>query len=137
MFKGTVINYYTQQPMATVKVSDGYNIALTDAEGRYELSGWDKAHVINVGLLTARHDDWYINVDGRSTDYNFYVKPVTTGDNFCFLHMSDSEIENRRSNDWIDFGRRIVKEENPAFFINTGDLCREDGLSRQFLLMNS
>jgi len=137
MFKGIVTNYYTKTPMENVRVTDGLNIVYTDAEGKYELPGWEHARVISVGLLTDRHDDWYINVEGHKGDFNFYVKPVTTGDNFCFLHMSDSEIENRRSNDWIDFGRKIVKDEQPAFFINTGDLCREDGLSRHYLLMNS
>lgn len=137
MFKGVVINSYTNKPMENVRVTDGYNIALTDAEGKYELAGWEHARVVSVGLLTACHDDWYKIVEDGKEDFNFCVKPVVTGDNFSFLHMSDSEIENRRSNDWIDFGRKLVKDEQPAFFVNTGDLCRNDGLSRHYLLMNS
>jgi len=137
MYNGKVTNYFTKQPMAGVKVSDGMNIVLTDEEGRFSLPGWERAHVINVGLLTECHDDWYINIEGHKGDFDFVVKPTECGDNFCFMHMSDSEIEGRSKNDWIDFVRKTVKEEKPAFFVNTGDLCREDGLNRHYLLMNS
>lgn len=137
MFNGHVINFFNGKPMQGVSVSDGLNVVRTDADGKFSLPGHDKAKVVNVGLLTERHDDWYINVEGHEGDFDFLVKPVACGDNFSFLHISDTEIEGRSKNDWLDYARRLVKEENPLFFANTGDLCRADGLARHHLLMNS
>ena len=137
MYTGSVTNYFTKKPLPHVPVSDGRNVVFTDEEGRFALPGWERAHVVNVGLLTECHDDWYLPVDGREDGYDFTVKPVVTGDNFCFLHMSDSEIEGRSRNDWIDYVRALVKKERPAFYINTGDLCRADGVPRHAYLMNS
>lgn len=137
MYSGKVINFFNKQPMPNVSVSDGMNIVLTDSEGKFSLPGWEKAKVINVGLLTECHSDWYINIEGHDGDFDFEVKPINCADNFSFLHISDTEIEGRSKNDWIDFARGLVKSERPAFFINTGDLCRKDGLARHHLLMNS
>ncbi len=136
MYTGKVTNYFTKKPMENVKVSDGLNITLTDSDGNFSLPEREDAHVINVGLLTECHGDWYINTDNHTGDFDFCVKPVTCGDNFSFMHMSDSEIEGRSKNDWIDFVRETVKQEKPLFFTNTGDLCRADGLARHYLLMN-
>lgn len=137
MYNGKVTNYFTKQPIAGVPVSDGMNIVYTDEEGEYTLPGWEKAHVINVNMLTECPEDWYINIEGHKGDFDFCVKPVECGDEFSFMHVSDTEIEGRSKNDWIDFIRKTVKDEHPLFYTNTGDLCRVDGLMRHHYLMNS
>ena len=137
MYNGKVINYYNKEPMANVQVTDGMNIVYTDENGCFSLPGWEKANVISLNMLTNSHNDWFKNIKGHEGDFDFVVKPATCDDEFSFLHISDSEIEGRRSNDWIDFLRDTVKKESPMFFMNTGDLCREDGMARTYLLMNS
>ncbi len=137
MYKGKVINYYTNKPIQNIQVSNGTDITYTDANGCFSLPQSENVHVINVNMLTKCHDDWYINIDSHQGDFNFRVKPVEEREEFSFLHISDTEIEGRDNNNWIDFVKNTVKEEKPMFFINTGDLCREDGLKRSYLLMNS
>lgn len=137
MFKGSVTNFYTKMPMANVRVSDGKNIVFTNDEGKFSLPGWERANVINVNLLTNSHDDWYFNIDTHEGDFDFVVKPAQVGESFSFLHTSDTEIAGSRHNDWIDFARACVKEQKPAFFINTGDLACPDGVARHHLVMNS
>lgn len=136
MFNGTVTDYFTKAPLADIPVSDGKNIVLTDKDGRFSLPGWEKAHIVYVNLLTECHADWYISTDGHVGDYDFCVKPVKTTDNFSFFHVSDTEIEGRSQNGWLDFIRKTVSREHPLFFAHTGDLCRADGVARHCYLMN-
>lgn len=136
MFTGTVYSKYDRRPLAGIPVSDGLNITTTDQEGRFTLEGWERAHVLHVGVLTRGFDDWFLNIDGHEGDYDFFIDKVEVGSDFCFLHTSDTEIEGRRVIHWIDFLRDKVKEEKPAFFINTGDLARYD-VPRHLLVMNS
>ena len=137
MYNGKVINYYNKEPLANVQVTDGRNIVYTDENGCFSLAGWEKANVISVNMLTNSHNDWFINIKGHEGDFNFTVKPTQCDEEFSFMHISDTEIEGRGSNDWIDFVRETVKNEKPLFYMNTGDLCREDGMARTYLLMNS
>lgn len=137
MYTGSVTSYFTKQPLAGVPVSDGKSIVLTDTDGRFCLPGREKAQLIYVNLLTECHDDWYLPIEGHTGAFDFCVKPVIGKESFSFLHISDTEIEGRSQNDWLDFVRKTVKKEQPLFFANTGDLCREDGLRRHSYLMNS
>lgn len=134
MFYGRVTDH-KGTPLQGVPVSDGRNIALTDAEGNYTLPGWERAHVIHVNVLTRDHFDWFIYIDGRER-YDFAIEPVETAEEFSFLHVSDTEIENEPPVTFIPFMQETVKAHSPAFFINTGDICREDGLRRHYLCMN-
>ncbi|MBQ9132189.1 MAG: PQQ-binding-like beta-propeller repeat protein [Clostridia bacterium] len=135
MYQGKVIDKQSKQPLAGVAVSDGRNITLTDENGCYTLPGWERAHVINVGMLTRGHDDWFLNIAGHVGDFDFAVTPVATSSDFCFLHISDTEIEGQYMADWIPFLQQTVKEQKPTFFSNTGDLCRT-AVERHYLAMN-
>ena len=137
MFKGKVKHRKNGKPLCGIKVTDGLNIALTDENGCYELPGWERARVISVGLLTRRHYDWYIYAEGHQGDFDFLVEPVdVSSSDFCFLHNSDIEVELRDDSDYLDFMRAEVRKNKPAFFANTGDMCR-DGIYRMYLAMNS
>ena len=137
VFKGKVKHRKSGKPLCGIKVTDGLNIALTDENGCYELPGWERARVISVGLLTRRHDDWYIYAEGHQGDFDFLVEPVdVSSSDFCFLHNSDIEVELRDDSDYLDFMRAEVRKNKPAFFANTGDMCR-DGIYRMYLAMNS
>jgi len=135
-YTGRVLKRRTGEPMENIPVSDGRNTVLTDAEGRYTLDGWERARIINVGVLTRRQSDWYISIDDREGDYDFFIDKADTSEIFSFMHTSDTEIEERPFADFISFMRDEVAKHNPAFFINTGDLCRDDGVKRHYLAMN-
>ena len=133
---GKVTDRKSGTPLEGIRVSDGRNIVLTDQEGRFSLEGWKRAHVIHVDVLTTRHSDWFIYINGHVGDFDFCIDPVVTPSDYCFLHISDTEIENRPFTDQIFDLRQRVKENRPAFFIHTGDLCRDDGVARHYQVMN-
>ena len=136
-YSGRVFDRKSGSPLSDIPVSDGRNIVFTDENGRFELSGWERAHIINVASLTQRHCDWYIPISGHEGDFNFYIELCdTASENFSFLHTSDTEIENRPENEWIGFAKKTAKERSSAFLMHTGDLCREDGVKRHYLAMN-
>ncbi len=136
-FSGKVTHRKDGSPLPNIPVSDGRNTVFTDNDGRFLLPGWERAHMINVAVLTERHSDWYMPTEGHTGDFNFVIDPSKTRDgDFCFLHTSDTEIENRFENEWVDFAKESVKKHSPAFFMHTGDLCREDGVKRHYLAMN-
>lgn len=122
--------------IAGVAVSDGINTVFTDSAGMYRLEGFERSYVLNVGVLTNSHDDWYVYTDCKDGVYDFCIDPVTDAKEFCFLHTSDTEIENTPKVEWIDFAKDTVKEHSPAFFIHTGDLCRQNGVTRHYKVFN-
>lgn len=124
-------------PLENVPVTDGRNVCRTDKEGRFVLDGWERARFIHVDILTTWHDDWYLPIDGHKGDFDFRVSPAAVSNReFCFLHTSDTEIESRDFCDAVTFMRQKVVENSPAFFMHTGDLCRDGGVQRHYLAMN-
>jgi lysophospholipase L1-like esterase len=117
-------------PLAGVRVSDGRNVVLTDAEGRYQLPGWERSRVLHVGVLTKQRDDWFVCTDGKEGVYDFTLSPAPQQEDFCFLHVSDTEINGRKQLDWMDFLAKQVQLHKPAFLLNTGDLFAVEGTKR-------
>ena len=117
-------------PLAGVRVSDGRNVVLTDAEGRYQLPGWERSRVLHVGVLTKQRDDWFVCTDGKEGVYDFTLSPAPQQEDFCFLHVSDTEINGRKQLDWVDFLAKQVQLHKPAFLLNTGDLFAVEGTRR-------
>lgn len=135
VLKGRVLNSQSGQPLSGVSVSDGRNFAVTDAEGAYTLERWDGAHVLFVNLLTEGHNDWFYYLENGREIYDFSLLPVNTQSDFCFFHVSDTEIDGREYMDCATFMNRLVKEHKPAFFSHTGDLGRTS-VARHYLVMN-
>lgn len=117
-------------PLAGVRVSDGRNVVLTDAEGRYALPGWERSRVLHVGVLTRNREDWFVCTDGKAGVYDFTLSPAPQQEDFCFLHVSDTEINGRKQLDWVDFLAKQVQLHKPAFLLNTGDLFAVEGTKR-------
>ena len=136
IYTGTVASSFGKKPLAGIPVSDGRNITKTDENGRFTLEAWEGTHMLHVDVLTRGQNDWFISTKNHEGEYHFFIDKVDVGSDFCFLHTSDTEVEGRRVVDWIDFMRNKVKEEKPAFFIHTGDLCRQ-AVTRHVYAMNS
>lgn len=126
-YSGKVTDKRTGKPMAGVPVSDGRNVVLTDAEGRYSLPGWERSHTVSVSMLTNAHDDWYYFTGGVAGNYDFAVTPAKT-DRFEILHVSDTEITLDRDVEWVSFLQELCRKEMPAFLIHTGDITRREGI---------
>ncbi len=138
MYHGHVYNK-EGKPICGVRVSDGLNISLTDADGAYELPGWERANLISVNLLTRSHNDWYKMIEAGIFDYDFYVTPYEKEGGSSFLHISDTEIfaNGAKGEDWLGFVHACIEEQHPDFLIHTGDICSKPGLEEHYKLLNS
>lgn len=139
-FIGTVKDKETNEPVQNVLVTDGRNVVKTDEDGKFELKGWRKSHLITItvpsGYVT---DEFFIPVEKTTESYDFTIKKseLTSQENHSFIQISDTEINARGVGEWINDVKDIVKETNPAFLIHTGDICYEDGLKRHIKDMNT
>lgn len=136
-YSGTVTDAATGLPLPGIRVSDGRNIVCTDREGHYALPGWERSRLVFVQALTTGDDDWFVYTGGESSVYDFAVQLVTQQEDFCFFHISDTEINSHPELEWVPWLAEDAKSSRPAFIINTGDLFAVDGIKRQRAECNS
>lgn len=139
-FSGTVTESSTGAPISNVCVTDGRNVVKTDENGRFELKGWRKSHFVTITVPAGYEtDDFYIPVDKsvKSYDFSLNKSELTNQKNHCFVQISDTEIGENGTGDWLEDLKNIVDENDPAFLIHTGDICYEDGLKRHIKDMNT
>ncbi|MGH0035178.1 MAG: metallophosphoesterase [Myxococcota bacterium] len=92
-----------------VVVHRGFEVAVSDAEGRYVLAGASEARgSSNDGLVHLTRPDgwdcavWYRPVEGGSLDFALVRRTAAAEDGFTFVHLSDAHVFDRAS-DFIDF----------------------------------
>lgn len=137
-FSGTVTE--NGNPVAGVSVTDGYNVVKTDEKGSFELDGWRKSRFVAITVPSGYQTDaFYIPVEKNTESYDFTLEKsdLTAQENHCFLQISDTEIGEQGTGEWLDTIKDIIKEKNPAILIHTGDICYEDGLKRHIKDMNT
>jgi outer membrane protein assembly factor BamB/predicted phosphodiesterase len=124
-----------------VAVSDGLNVVLTDAEGKFSLPGHAKERFIFItlpsGYTISKH---YIPVS--ATEFTFGLKPFPgrVGDDGShkFIHISDTEISETQSHEvWANKIRDYARNEQVAFIVHTGDICYEAGMTSHIKLINT
>ena len=86
--------------IAGVKVSDGYNIVITDSRGRFTLSGWNKARFITV-YQPADYtcSQWFIPVEKDKSQFSFALQSTKKKDDVSFVHIADTETF--QFGDWL------------------------------------
>lgn len=139
-FSGTVTESGTGNPISNVSVSDGRNVVKTDENGNFEIDGWRKSRFITVTVPSGYEtDNFYIPVDKSKESYDFTLNKsaLTAQENHCFVQISDTEIGENGTGEWLDGVKDIIKENNPAFLIHTGDICYEAGLKKHIEEMNT
>lgn len=137
---GTVTENGTNAPVAGVSVTDGRNVVKTDDNGKYEIKVWRKSHFIAITIPSGYEtDSYYIPFDKAKESYDFSLdkSDVTSQTEHCFLQISDTEIGENGTGEWLDTVKEIVKENKPAFLIHTGDICYEAGLKKHIEEMNT
>lgn len=137
---GTVTENGTNAPVAGVSVTDGRNVVKTDDNGKYEIKVWRKSHFIAITIPSGYEtDSYYIPFDKSKESYDFSLdkSDVTSQTEHCFLQISDTEIGENGTGEWLDTVKEIVKENKPAFLIHTGDICYEAGLKKHIEEMNT
>ncbi len=111
--------------VAGVAVSDQHGIAVTGADGRYELTLAADARLVFVsvpdGFASKRR--WVpLGTVGEPVD--FALEPRVKTSTFTFLHASDTHLDERSLPRMRRLGE-IVEREKPDFMILTGDLVRD------------
>lgn len=138
-FKGTVKDI-DGSPVANVSVTDGRHVVKTDENGEFKLSGWVKSHFVTITVPSGyKSEEFYKAVDRKIKSYDFTLEKseLTASENHCFLQISDTEINEKGTGEWLESIKELIKEENPAFLIHTGDICYEDGLKQHIKDMNT
>lgn len=139
-YSGVVTELEGGAPVSDVSVTDGRNVAKTDENGKFELKGWRKSRFVTITVPSGyKTDDFYIPVEKGKESYDFVLEKseLTAQENHCFVQISDTEIGEKGTGEWLDEVKYIIKENNPAFLIHTGDICYEAGLKRHIEDMNT
>lgn len=137
---GTVTENGTNAPVAGVSVTDGRNVVKTDDNGKYEITVWRKSHFISITIPSGYEtDSYYIPFDKAKESYDFSLNKsdVTAQADHSFIQISDTEIGENGTGEWLDAVKVLVKENKPAFLIHTGDICYEAGLKKHIEEMNT
>ena len=137
-YSGVVYDNHSGKPMASVAVSNGREVVLTDEKGGYSLAGWCKTKFITVTVPSGYWSNaFYLPVSGKKTGYDFHLDRLETDlTNHTFLHVTDSEVGADGADGWVEKLREIAGEVHPAFIIHTGDICYIDGLKAHIHDMN-
>lgn len=138
-YAGTVTQKGSNMPLAGVSVTDGRNVVKTDADGRFELKGWRKSRFITLTVPSGfAAETFYLRIEKETKRYDFMLeKTDADSTQHTFLHISDTEIGEDGTGEWLDSLRGVVQEIKPALLIHTGDICYEAGLKRHIQDMNS
>jgi len=139
-YAGRVTESETGNPISDVSVTDGRNVVKTDENGEFKLKGWRKSHFVTVTTPSGYEtDNYYIAVDKKLDSYDFTFKKsdAAAQKNHSFLQISDTEIGEDGTGEWLNNLKKLVKENQPAFLIHTGDICYEAGLKRHIKEMNT
>ncbi len=137
---GFVIDSETKEPLSNICVTDGRNVVKTDENGAFEISLWRKAHFITVTMPSGYStENYYIRIDKSVDSYDFTLdkSEITADTEHSFIQISDTEIGENGTGEWLDDLKKLVNENNPAFLIHTGDICYEAGLKKHIEEMNT
>ena len=118
-------------PLASIRVSDGFTVVLTDEDGRYELSPHERQTTVSVVTPADRRTDsfWHPVEEGRSDGYDFRLAARPKRSSFSFLQVSDLETSGWSLREFYEQLRnRLTAEGDAAFVVFSGDICRADGM---------
>ena len=126
-FTGRVTIEGTQQGLAAVRVSDGLNVTITDAQGKYILPGHPKQRFVFIttpaGYRTT--ETFWQRTDSSRKQYDFVLRPSAQSGKF--LRITDTETW--RYDAWVTDLKEYVQAEGADFLIHTGDICYEKGMA--------
>ena len=139
-YSGKVTEADTGNPVSGVMVTDGRNVVKTDENGQFTLKGYRKTRFITITTPSGYTcENFYISASKDTEKYNFALTKDerTAAEDHSFIQISDTEIGENGVGDWLNYVKKAVADEKPAFLIHTGDICYEAGLKRHKSDMNS
>ncbi len=135
------------KPLMGIRVTDGFKVVLTDADGAYSLAHNPKTRTVSVVVPADRqavenvqssqgvsNAFWQTVSAEKSTGIDFRLTPRVRRKEFSFIQFSDQEFAGSSLPFYRGVGERGVSEDC-AFVISTGDLCYEKGIRMSALEM--
>ena len=136
--RGKVVK--NEGPVAGVIVTDGLQCVRTDAKGEFAIPERKGARFVSVTVPSGyRCADFYYPISSATSSYYFWLYPwkPSAGKGCSFVHLADSEIAGSHDTQWMDDVKRVADEDDAAFIVHTGDICRYRGMRAHLLSMNS
>lgn len=119
-----------------VKVSDGYNVTVTDSKGCFSLPGWGKARFITVYQPAGYScKEWYIPIENNKMHFNFAMQFQGQKTGVSFVQISDTETF--QFGDWLTNLKEYATVNQPDFIVHTGDICYKRGMTWHARNVNS
>ncbi|PZX56769.1 outer membrane protein assembly factor BamB family protein [Algoriphagus chordae] len=124
---GNGVKDASEKGVSEAVVSDGLHVIRTNADGTFDLEGWEKQRFVTI-YPSADFDSptRYIPITSNSQNYDFGVIAKEKKENVTFLHISDTETY--EYGDWVDDLKKYIKVQKPDFVVHTGDICYESGM---------
>lgn len=131
--------------MKGVAVSDGRNVVLTDALGRFTLpADHAKARFVSVSIPSGwRTPIHYHPIRSETKDYSFGLTPWAVGKKgqaHRFIQITDTEMSSGPQEHYLKMAdelKALAASEKAAFIVHTGDICYEKGLRTHISLINT
>ena len=117
------------KPLAGIRVTDGFKVVLTDADGAYSLTHNPKTRIVSVVVPADRKTDafWQAVSAEKTAGIDFRLAPRPRRKEFCFVQISDQERGGSSLDYYREVGGRALVDD-AAFVISTGDLCYVNGI---------
>ncbi|WP_052670687.1 outer membrane protein assembly factor BamB family protein [Draconibacterium sediminis] len=116
-----------EKGIAGIKVSDGFNVVVTDKNGRFILPGWKKSRFITVYQPSNYScNDWYLPISEKRKDYDFAMSAKRVRQKVNFVQISDTETFEYK--EWVNNVREYADVNQSAFIVHTGDICYKRGM---------
>lgn len=115
--------------IASVPVTDGYNIVLTGPAGEYNITTSERARFVYISLPEKYEPvgNFYIPLNDKTENkFNFTLKSVPNQPS-AFIHIGDTEESVYK--DFVDAIKNYVANHKLAFIVFNGDICYEKGMN--------
>lgn len=118
------------QPLAGIRVTDGFSVTQTAADGAFSLEPKPHSTIISVVVPADKKTDafWLRLEKGKDSGYAFVLAPRPKRESFTFIQFSDQEESHTPLMHFYHDVRDRALAEDAAFVISTGDLCYEKGI---------
>lgn len=133
-----------EKSLSGVLVSDGLNVVESDDKGTFSLEGHEREKFIFITTPSGykTFNKYYQPISSETESYDFGVyefsNPIAKDGSHKFIQISDTEIRSYEEHDeWVQNIRDYAKELQPAFVIQTGDICYPSGMQSHIRLMNT
>ena len=127
-------------PVVGVIVTDGLQCVRTDEKGEFAIPERPGARFVSVTVPSGYQcADFYYPVSSATKSYYFWLSPwePSAKKGCSFVHLADSEIGGMHETKWMEDVKRVADEDNAAFIVHTGDICRYRGMRAHLLSMNA